>query len=291
MLRLQSTSACQASSGAFEHRGSVVSRARARERETQGRTETTNATRAFLVARETPPRSKRSSASLGEYWPAARAAHTHNTFCSSTPLKNKSARRAAAPRSAAALRSRRNTSVTPHALLDFLNPKKKAAPTPARREPRPTIIPEPSFNIPITLASLAGLSAATGHTGSAGLFGVLGAFLAIQATRVRFVFDDEALEVVISGKQPGDEGSETENAFVGGRNRWAYDTFVNWEFWWPGFPCLVYFKETQTRPEGQIHFFPIIFEGKTLYKVMKERCGPSVGSGGGKVEEEEDDDE
>lgn len=25
---------------------------------------------------------------------------------------------------------------------------------------------------------------------------------------------------------------------------------------------LVYFKETQTRPEGQIHFFPIIFNGK-----------------------------
>lgn len=25
------------------------------------------------------------------------------------------------------------------------------------------------------------------------------------------------------------------------------------EFWWPGFPVLVYFKETQTKPEGQIH--------------------------------------
>lgn len=38
-----------------------------------------------------------------------------------------------------------------------------------------------------------------------------------------------------------------------------YSTFVNWEFWWPNFPILVYFKETQTKPEGQIHFFPIIF--------------------------------
>jgi len=37
-----------------------------------------------------------------------------------------------------------------------------------------------------------------------------------------------------------------------------YDTFTNWEFWWPGFPVLVYFKETQTKPEGQVHFFPII---------------------------------
>lgn len=38
-----------------------------------------------------------------------------------------------------------------------------------------------------------------------------------------------------------------------------YSTFVNWELWWPNFPILVYFKETQTKPEGQIHFFPVIF--------------------------------
>lgn len=53
----------------------------------------------------------------------------------------------------------------------------------------------------------------------------------------RFVFDDEALEVVI-GKQQ----KESENAFVGGQNRWSYDSFVNWEFWFPNFPILVYFK-------------------------------------------------
>jgi hypothetical protein len=52
------------------------------------------------------------------------------------------------------------------------------------------------------------------------------------------VFDDDSLEVVIAGK----EEQQTENAFVGGRNRWRYDTFVNWELWWPGFPILVYFK-------------------------------------------------
>jgi hypothetical protein len=51
------------------------------------------------------------------------------------------------------------------------------------------------------------------------------------------------------------------------------------EFWWPGFPVLVYFKETQTRPEGQIHFFPLIFNGKQVYDVMVQRCGPSQGSG------------
>jgi hypothetical protein len=142
----------------------------------------------------------------------------------------------------------------------------------------------------------------------------------------------------------GAAAKESENAFVGGANRWAYDSFVNWEFWWPAFPCLVYFKvgwvgggwvpgkccqrvctqgrgllltpladvllllllpplaaavlcscccscrrllfsfsallqETQTKPEGQIHFFPIIMDGGQLYKVMSERCGPSQGSG------------
>lgn len=51
----------------------------------------------------------------------------------------------------------------------------------------------------------------------------------------RFTFDDEALEIYRAGE-------ETENIVVGGRNRWTYDSFVNWEFWWPNFPVLVYFK-------------------------------------------------
>lgn len=37
-------------------------------------------------------------------------------------------------------------------------------------------------------------------------------------------------------------------------------------------PCA---QETQTKPEGQIHFFPIIFNSQQLYKAMVERCGPS----------------
>lgn len=37
-------------------------------------------------------------------------------------------------------------------------------------------------------------------------------------------------------------GQESDNVIVGGRNRWTYDSFVNWEMWWPGFPILVYFK-------------------------------------------------
>lgn len=80
---------------------------------------------------------------------------------------------------------------------------------------------------------------------------------------------------------------------------------LNAQFWWPNFPVLVYFKvrsmkpqqtrreeagascsrhklnalqETQTKPEGQIHFFPVIFNGKQLYDVMAERCGNSQNS-------------
>lgn len=192
------------------------------------------------------------------------------------------------PAVAAAARPRRTTAIAPRALLNLFGGNKQK-PAAARRAPRPAVIPEPSFAIPATLGALAALSAATHHPTGAGLLGVLATFLAVQATRVRFVFDDEALEVVVSGKAPGEEaGGATENAFVGGRNRWTYDSFVNWEFWWPAFPVLVYFKETQTKPEGQIHFFPIIFDGKALYDVMRERCGPSVGSGGGRREDDDD---
>eukprot|EP00898_Chlorokybus_atmophyticus_P003938 jgi/Chlat1/4545/Chrsp29S04456 len=105
-------------------------------------------------------------------------------------------------------------------------------------------------------------------------FALLGALLAVQTFRVRFQFDAETLKVSI-----GEDKDPSENAFVGGDNRWSYKSFTNWEFWWPGFPVLVYFKETQTKPEGQIHFFPVIMNGKQLYDTMVERCGPSQTSG------------
>ena len=59
----------------------------------------------------------------------------------------------------------------------------------------------------------------------------------MQASRIRFVFDSDSLEVVL-----GNENKETENAFVGGENKWKFSSFTNWEFWWPNFPVLVYFK-------------------------------------------------
>ncbi|KAJ8444632.1 hypothetical protein Cgig2_023695 [Carnegiea gigantea] len=136
---------------------------------------------------------------------------------------------------------------------------------------RETVIPDSDYRIPIVLLGASGLLVYSNNLAAAVPVGLLGLLLLVQATRIRFVFDDEALEVRV-GSELKESG---ENVFVGGKNRWKYSSFVNWEFWWPNFPILVYFKETQTKPEGQIHFFPIIFNGKQLYDVMVERCGPS----------------
>lgn len=60
------------------------------------------------------------------------------------------------------------------------------------------------------------------------------------------------MEVKI-GNDEGELESSGENAFVGGESRWNYDTWTNWEVY-PNeqLPILMYFKETQTKPEGQI---------------------------------------
>ncbi|MCL7046964.1 hypothetical protein MKW94_000091 [Papaver nudicaule] len=140
---------------------------------------------------------------------------------------------------------------------------------------RETVIPDPDYRLPVAFLGLAGGLAYTDNLIGAVPVGLLGLLLLVQSTRVKFVFGDDALEVKI-GEQLEDSG---ENSFVGGENRWKYSSFVNWELWWPNFPILVYFKETQTKPEGQIHFFPVIFNGKQLYDVMVERAGSSKTSG------------
>ena len=39
--------------------------------------------------------------------------------------------------------------------------------------------------------------------------------------------------------------------------------------------CCPSVQETQTKPEGQIHFFPVLFKGDKLYDLLVERCGSS----------------
>eukprot|EP00887_Chlorella_sp_A99_P007049 scaffold2.g7049.t1 len=158
----------------------------------------------------------------------------------------------AAPAGAVTLGSGRRAPPKPMAQLFGAFSKAKTTKQAAVRKYE-TVVLKPNYNIPAVLLLGAGAAHLAEVNSVAAVAGVLGAFLAFQAGRVSFVFDDQALEVVIGEKS-------TENAFVGGQNRWAYSTFVNWEYWWPGFPVLVYFKETQTKPEGQ---------------VMAERCGPS----------------
>lgn len=102
---------------------------------------------------------------------------------------------------------------------------------------------------------------------------------------VRFVFDDDAFEVKTKAFDELFSSaplvSTGDNFAVGGDNRWAYDSFVNWEFFpSEALPILVYFKETQTPQDkwdvgpgemsnsaealargavkGQVHFFPCI---------------------------------
>ncbi len=144
----------------------------------------------------------------------------------------------------------------------FGQPKPKPAPV---KPVRPTVTPGPSYNLPLALLAISGFEFFEGVTGLAAFTAVLGVFLTIQATRIRcfgfmreacvvnlvlsgaqercahdsntdhptrtlrfrFRFDDEGLEVV----QAGSEKEERENVFVGGKNRWTYDSFVNWEFW------------------------------------------------------------
>ena len=54
---------------------------------------------------------------------------------------------------------------------------------------------------------------------------------------MRFVFQDSTLEV-----RSGTSEDPQENVIVGGESAWEYSSFTNWEFWWPKFPVLVYFK-------------------------------------------------
>ena len=120
---------------------------------------------------------------------------------------------------------------------------------------------------------------------AATLHALLGSLFVVQATRIRFVFDATAFELktVGTGEKLNDAG---ENIVVGGANRWAYDTFVNYDFL-PSIdvPILVYFKETQTPEEkwnegpgefdkiggGQIHFFPAIANVRQLKEQFELR--------------------
>jgi NIMA (never in mitosis gene a)-related kinase len=118
---------------------------------------------------------------------------------------------------------------------------------------------------------------------------LLGVLFLVQTFRLDFTFDKEDFEL----KQG--EADTGENIVVGGANRWAYKTFVNYETFPKGWdiPILVYFKETQTPEDqwsigpgesansaeaiangavpGQVHFFPAICNAKQITAEFAKR--------------------
>lgn len=79
--------------------------------------------------------------------------------------------------------------------------------------PMETVIPA-DFRLPGALIALGGALTLGGNGSGLPIAGI-GALLGLQATRVRFVFDDEAMEVKIGkGEELTDSG---ENFVVGGK--------------------------------------------------------------------------
>ena len=167
-------------------------------------------------------------------------------------------------------------------------------------------------NLACALFGLLTLVPALGGAVWGGFCTVFGLFLAFQTYRVRFVFEDGAISVqnrklpLLDGEDVafGDDAlvSSGENFAVGGENKWACSSVVNWEFFpralveFTGTPILVYFKETSTPRDkwdegpgqfanseaalaagavaGQVHFFPAIVNKEEIERLFVEQgCG------------------
>ncbi|KAL7551010.1 hypothetical protein ACHAWF_014215 [Thalassiosira exigua] len=162
---------------------------------------------------------------------------------------------------------------SPFAFLQ--NPFSKAA---KKAEPQLSdVVIDSDYQVAAAFA-IVGVSIAASNNGVGALVGggfitLLASLFAVQATNLRFVFDSECFELKYATSTGSEELEDSdENVFVGGANRWAYASFVNWDFY-PSFefPILVYFKETQTRSEGQIHFFPAVANVRQLKEQFELR--------------------
>ena len=156
-------------------------------------------------------------------------------------------------------------------MFSFNKAAKRGPSTP----PTPPIVIRPSYNVPIGSTAISALSIAAHSYLPAVFFGLVGALLFVQTGRVRFQFDDQALEVKVSAGKAEALKESGENFAVGGKNRWNYSSFTKW-FFLPSkaFPILVYFTERQTDPaKDQLHLFPVIMDGKQLYETMQTKIG------------------
>ena len=145
----------------------------------------------------------------------------------------------------------------------------------ATATPKPRVTLEPDYRLAAGVAGGAGLVAlGVPFLGAiAGLPGLgLAAFLATRTSAVRFVFDPDALEVMAA--KDGNVWPSGNNFAVGGRNRWEYEAITEWAMYpSPEAPVLVYFREVQTRPEGQGHLFPVLASPSRLREQLEERVG------------------
>lgn len=161
----------------------------------------------------------------------------------------------------------------------------------------PDVVIDPSFKLPVIFLILGVLLDCIPYIQLTlgPLVTLLGVLFLVQTFRIRFCFDETAFELRMGDKLE----NIGENVVVGGENRWAYDSFVNWEFFPKGWvdapqgPILGYFKETQTPSDkwnegpgksangeeaiakgavpGQVHFFPVLCDAKQLRAEFQKR--------------------
>jgi len=137
----------------------------------------------------------------------------------------------------------------------------------------PQSVVMPDFRLPLTVLGIGLYLLKDQCQGWGILFSVVGAFLTLQTARLRFRFSKHSIDVLkVNGLTETGAASESNDRFGTEEEKrrvmgpWDYSSIVNWDFWWPGFPVLAYFKETQTKETGQKHFFPVIMDGKQVYE-------------------------
>ncbi len=118
-------------------------------------------------------------------------------------------------------------------------------------EPTESIQLAPSYKLPLVLV-IAAIPVLLVQVWVGGVIALLGLFLMFQAVTVRLQFTDTALDI--------HRGETLIRHF-------PYQAWIAWRIFWPGVPILFYFKEVNS-----IHFFPILFDPKTLKTCLEQRC-------------------
>lgn len=124
---------------------------------------------------------------------------------------------------------------------------------------------EPDYKIPLLLLTTGTVMMMSKPSWLGLSLLIAGSYSNYRASNFRIVFDDEAMEILKKDTYELD----SENWVYGGRNRWNYKNIMDWKFF-PSyrFPVIVYFKQNQKVPDGQIHLFPVIANPKDLFKML-----------------------